>query len=80
MSNVGFIGVGYMGYGVAKNILKHKHQLFVIANKNRKPIDKVVSEGAKEVKSFEEFKEKNQYAVKQIRINDQRGYAVAIKR
>ena len=59
MRNVGFIGVGYMGYGVAKNILKHKHQLFVIANKNRKPIDKVVSEGAKEVKSFEEFKEKN---------------------
>lgn len=32
------------------------------------------------VKLIEEFKEKNQYAVKQIRINDQRGYAVAIKR
>ena len=59
MKNIGFIGVGYMGYGIAKNILKHKNNLFVIANKNRKPIDKIVKEGAKEVKSFEEFSNKN---------------------
>ena len=59
MKNIGFIGVGYMGYGIAKNILKHKNYLFVIANKNRKPIDKIVNEGAKEVKSFEEFANKN---------------------
>jgi len=38
MKNVGFIGVGYMGYGVAKNIIKNN--LFVIANKNRSPIQK----------------------------------------
>mgnify|MGYP006217374979 CR=1 FL=1 len=25
MKNIGFIGVGYMGYGIAKNILKHKN-------------------------------------------------------
>ena len=42
MKNIGFIGVGYMGYGIAKNILKHKNKLFVIANKNRKPIEKIV--------------------------------------
>ena len=59
MKNIGFIGVGYMGYGIAKNILKHKNYLFVIANKNRKPIDKIVNEGAEEVKSFEEFANKN---------------------
>ena len=59
MKNIGFIGVGYMGYGIAKNILKHKNYLFVIANKNRKPIDKIVNEGAEEVKSFEEFAKKN---------------------
>ena len=58
MSNVGFIGVGYMGYGIAKNILHKGNKLFVIANKNRKPIEKIVSEGATEVKTFEEFKEK----------------------
>ena len=59
MKNIGFIGVGYMGYGIAKNILKHKNKLFVIANKNRKPIDKIVNEGAEEVKSFEDFANKN---------------------
>ena len=59
MKNIGFIGVGYMGYGIAKNILKHKNNLFVIANKNRKPIDKIVNEGAEEVKSFEAFSNKN---------------------
>jgi len=59
MKNIGFIGVGYMGYGIAKNILKHKNNLFVIANKNRKPIDKIVNEGAVEVISFEEFANKN---------------------
>ena len=58
MKNIGFIGVGYMGYGIAKNILKKGNNLFVIANKNRKPIEKIVAEGATEVKSFEEFKEK----------------------
>ena len=58
MSNVGFIGVGYMGYGIAKNILEKNNNLFVIANKNRKPIEKIVSKGANEVKTIEEFKEK----------------------
>ena len=59
MKNIGFIGVGYMGYGIAKNILKHKNKLFVIANKNRKPIEKIVRDGAEEVKSFEDFSIKN---------------------
>ena len=58
MKNVGFIGVGYMGYGIAKNILKNKHKLYVIANKNRKPIDKIVKEGAQEIKKIEEFSNK----------------------
>ncbi len=58
MNNVGFIGVGYMGYGIAKNILTKNNNLFVIANKNRKPIEKIVSKGAKEVKTLEEFREK----------------------
>ena len=59
MKIIGFIGVGYMGYGIAKNILKHKNKLFVIANKNRKPIEKIVNDGAEEVKSFEDFADKN---------------------
>jgi 3-hydroxyisobutyrate dehydrogenase-like beta-hydroxyacid dehydrogenase len=58
MNNVGFIGVGYMGYGIAKNVLEKRNNLFVIANKNRKPIDKIVGLGATEVNTLEEFKEK----------------------
>ena len=58
MSNVGFIGVGYMGYGIAKNILEKDNNLFVIANKNRKPIEKIVSKGAVELESFEDFRDK----------------------
>ena len=57
--NVGFIGVGYMGYGIAKNILKKGNNLFVIANKKREPIDKIVSDGATEVKTYKELCEKN---------------------
>ena len=57
--NVGFIGIGYMGYGIAKNILKKGNDLFVIANKKRTPIDKIVSDGAIEVKSYNELCEKN---------------------
>ena len=58
MKNIGFIGVVYMGYGIAKNILRNKNKLFVIANKNRKPIDRIVKEGAEEVKLLEDFANK----------------------
>ena len=54
MSNVGFIGVGYMGYGMAKNLLK-KHNVFIFAHKNRKPINKLKKIGAKELKSYNEI-------------------------
>ncbi len=57
--NVGFIGVGYMGYGIAKNILKDRNNLFVIANKKRAPIDKIVNDGAIEVKNYKELCEAN---------------------
>lgn len=52
---VGFIGVGYMGYGIAKNLIKHGHKLFVVANKNRVPIDKIIYDGAEEAKDIEEL-------------------------
>ncbi len=52
---IGFIGAGYMGYGIAHNLLKKNFKLSVIANKNRKPIDKLVSEGAIEAESYKEL-------------------------
>ena len=52
---VGFIGVGYMGYGMAKNILKEGFNLDVIAHKNRIPVEKLVKLGAKEVSTYDEL-------------------------
>ena len=51
---IGFIGAGYMGYGMAHNLLKNKIPLSVIAHKNRKPIEKLVQQGALESKSLKD--------------------------
>ena len=51
---VGFIGAGYMGYGMAKNLIKD-FDVYVIAHKNRKPIDKLIKDGATEVFTYEEL-------------------------
>ena len=51
---VGFIGAGYMGYGMAKNLIKD-FDVYVIAHKNRKPIDKLIKEGASEVSTYKEL-------------------------
>ena len=58
MSKVGFIGVGYMGYGMVKNLLK-KHDVYIFAHKNRKPINKLLKIGAHEIKSYDELKNSN---------------------
>tara|TARA_B100001996_G_C18583423_1_gene563173 strand:- start:189 stop:1052 length:864 start_codon:yes stop_codon:yes gene_type:complete len=51
---VGFIGAGYMGYGMSKNLIKD-FDVYVIAHKNRKPIDKLIEEGATEVFTYKEL-------------------------
>ena len=52
---IGFIGAGFMGYGMAHNLLKNKYKLSVIAHNNRNPINKLVSQGATEVNSLNEL-------------------------
>jgi|TARA_B110000263_G_scaffold180696_1_gene158267 3-hydroxyisobutyrate dehydrogenase-like beta-hydroxyacid dehydrogenase len=44
-----------MGYGIAHNLLKKNYSLSVIAHKNRKPIEKLVSQGAKESESLKDI-------------------------
>ena len=53
--NVGFIGVGYMGYGIAKNLIKKKFNLKVIAHKKRHNINKLIKYGAIEVKNYNDL-------------------------
>lgn len=48
---VGFIGVGLMGHGMAANILKGGYPLYIKGNRNRAPIDDLVSKGAIEMTS-----------------------------
>ncbi|MGF1562686.1 MAG: NAD(P)-dependent oxidoreductase [Geminicoccaceae bacterium] len=45
---VGFIGVGLMGHGMAKNILEKGYPLTVMGHRNRAPVDDLVARGASE--------------------------------
>lgn len=51
----GFVGVGLMGHGMAKNIVEKGYPLTVIAHRNRAPVDDLVSRGATEAKSMQEL-------------------------
>lgn len=55
--HVGFIGVGLMGHGMAKNILENGYPLTVMGNRNRKPVEDLVGRGAKEASSPREMAE-----------------------
>lgn len=50
-TKVGFIGVGLMGHGMAKNIVEKGYPLTIMGHRNRKPVADLVKRGAKEVKS-----------------------------
>ncbi len=54
---VGFVGVGLMGHGMAKNILGGGFPLNVIAHRNRGPIDDLVKHGAREFATLKELGE-----------------------
>jgi len=43
---IGFIGAGFMGYGMALNLLKKKFKVNICHHKNKKPINKLIKYGA----------------------------------
>ena len=49
---IGFIGVGFMGHGMASNILKNGYPLMIKGNLNRTPIDDLIKKGAVEAGSI----------------------------
>ena len=51
---IGFIGVGLMGHGMAKNLIEKGYSLIVLGHRNRAPVDDLVKRGAKEAKSAED--------------------------
>ncbi len=52
---IGFVGIGLMGQGMAKNIVEKGYPLMVIAHRNRVPVDDLVSRGAVEAGSMQDL-------------------------
>ena len=50
-ARIGFIGVGLMGHGMAKNLINKGHPLVIMGHRNRQPVDHLVSLGATEAKT-----------------------------
>src|SRR6185295_7877130 len=50
-SRIGYIGVGLMGHGAAKNIVDKGYPLTIMGHRNRAPVEDLVKRGAKEAKS-----------------------------
>ncbi|MCX7325085.1 MAG: NAD(P)-dependent oxidoreductase [Hyphomicrobiales bacterium] len=53
-ARIGFIGVGLMGHGMAKNIVEKGHPLTILGNRNRAPVEDLVRRGAHEVRTARE--------------------------
>lgn len=49
---IGFIGVGMMGEGVVHHLLKGGHDVWLLAHRNRAPLERLVAEGAREAHSL----------------------------
>ncbi|NND40830.1 MAG: NAD(P)-dependent oxidoreductase [Silicimonas sp.] len=54
---IGFIGVGYMGHGMAKNIVEAGYPLVTMAHRKRDAVDDLIGRGATEAKSPREIAE-----------------------
>lgn len=55
---VGYMGVGLMGHGAAKNILEKGYPLTVLGNTNRAPVEDLVARGAGEARNPAELAER----------------------
>lgn len=45
---IGFIGVGFMGHGMASNLIKGGYSMWIKGNRNREPIESLIAKGAQE--------------------------------
>ena len=59
MKNIGFIGVGTMGFPMALNLIKNGHSLsFYDPFANNKTIEALIEAGAKQEKTIADYAEK----------------------
>src|SRR4051812_16037038 len=52
---IGFVGLGLMGQGMAKNLVEKGWPLAVLAHRNREPIEDLISRGAQEARTAREL-------------------------
>jgi len=52
---IGFVGVGLMGHGMAKNIVTKGHPLVIMGHRNREPVEHLKTLGAHEVATAREL-------------------------
>ncbi len=55
MKNAGMIGIGLMGHGIASNLVKHGYTLTVMDHPGNQPLDTLITQGVKTVKSPKEL-------------------------
>jgi 3-hydroxyisobutyrate dehydrogenase-like beta-hydroxyacid dehydrogenase len=60
---IGFVGVGMMGHGMAKNLLNKGFAVTLMAHKNRKPIEDLLGQGAKEAKTTRQIAEQSDVVI-----------------
>lgn len=48
---IGFVGVGMMGHGMARNLMKRGYPVVLMVHKNRKPVEDLLADGATEARS-----------------------------
>lgn len=60
---IGFIGVGLMGHGMAKNIVEKGWPLTVLGHRNRAPVEDLKARGAAEATSARDLAEKSDIVV-----------------
>ena len=53
--NLGFVGLGMMGHGIAANLLNHGYPLKALVHRNRAPLEDLLSRGATEAASLAEL-------------------------
>lgn len=62
-ARIGFIGIGLMGHGMAKNIVEKGFPLTIVAHRNRAPVEELLSRGAMEALSPRELAERSDIVV-----------------
>jgi 3-hydroxyisobutyrate dehydrogenase-like beta-hydroxyacid dehydrogenase len=63
VKNIGLIGVGLMGHGIASNLLKHGHPLTVLVHPGNQALDALQAQGVKTASSLEALTKSSQIII-----------------